>query len=91
MTVVLILSSYIRLQPRHKYFDFCFKGDEFIKANACNKLTVIADQIRYLQEQARKVRASAKHKYTHVYVRIKLILFLCCCFFLGFRGGEERC
>lgn len=26
------------------------KGDEFVKANACNKLTVIADQIRYLQE-----------------------------------------
>lgn len=33
------------------------QGDEFVKANACNKLTVIADQIRYLQEQARKVRA----------------------------------
>ena len=34
----------------------CFlKGDDFIKANACNRLTVIADQIRYLQEQARKV------------------------------------
>lgn len=32
------------------------QGDDFIKANACNKLTVIADQIRYLQEQARKVR-----------------------------------
>lgn len=36
-----------------------FQGDDFIKANACNKLTVIADQIRYLQEQARKVRAEA--------------------------------
>lgn len=36
------------------------KGDEFIKANACNKLTVIADQIRYLQEQARKVLEEAK-------------------------------
>ncbi|TNM88304.1 hypothetical protein fugu_004558 [Takifugu bimaculatus] len=36
------------------------KGDDFIKANACNKLTVIADQIRYLQEQARKVLQDAK-------------------------------
>ncbi|KAM9859527.1 uncharacterized protein C1orf50 homolog [Aulostomus maculatus] len=36
------------------------KGDDFIKANACNKLTVIADQIRYLQEQARKVLEEAK-------------------------------
>ncbi|XP_039365488.1 uncharacterized protein C1orf50 homolog [Mauremys reevesii] len=31
------------------------KADEFIRANACNRLTVIAEQIRYLQEQARKV------------------------------------
>uniref|UniRef100_A0A8D0GG09 Chromosome 1 open reading frame 50 n=1 Tax=Sphenodon punctatus TaxID=8508 RepID=A0A8D0GG09_SPHPU len=30
-------------------------ADEFIQANACNRLTVIAEQIRYLQEQARKV------------------------------------
>ncbi|KAK7907417.1 hypothetical protein WMY93_016029 [Mugilogobius chulae] len=36
------------------------KGDDFIRANACNKLTVIADQIRYLQEQARKVLEEAK-------------------------------
>ncbi|XP_041837695.1 uncharacterized protein C1orf50 homolog isoform X1 [Melanotaenia boesemani] len=36
------------------------KGDDFIKANACNKLTVIADQIRYLQEQARKTLEEAK-------------------------------
>ncbi|XP_033977666.1 uncharacterized protein C1orf50 homolog [Trematomus bernacchii] len=36
------------------------RGDDFIKANACNKLTVIADQIRYLQEQARKVLEDAK-------------------------------
>ncbi|CAK6975843.1 uncharacterized protein C1orf50 homolog [Scomber scombrus] len=36
------------------------KGDDFIKANASNKLTVIADQIRYLQEQARKVLEEAK-------------------------------
>lgn len=32
------------------------QGDDFVKANACNKLTVIADQIKYLQEQAKKVR-----------------------------------
>ncbi|XP_064028432.1 uncharacterized protein C1orf50 homolog isoform X1 [Pogoniulus pusillus] len=31
------------------------QGDEFIRANACSKLTVIAEQIRSLQEQARKV------------------------------------
>lgn len=36
------------------------KADEFVRANACNKLTVIADQIRYLQEQARKVLEEAK-------------------------------
>lgn len=36
------------------------KGDDFVKANAGNKLTVIADQIRYLQEQARKVLVEAK-------------------------------
>ncbi|KAB5537220.1 hypothetical protein PHYPO_G00116340 [Pangasianodon hypophthalmus] len=36
------------------------KGDEFVRANACNRLTVIADQIRYLQEQARKVLEEAK-------------------------------
>ncbi|KAM4588847.1 uncharacterized protein C1orf50 homolog [Odontesthes bonariensis] len=36
------------------------KGDDFVKANACNKLTVIADQIRYLQEQARKALEEAK-------------------------------
>ncbi|XP_069134187.1 uncharacterized protein C1orf50 homolog [Argopecten irradians] len=31
------------------------QADEFVKATAGSKLTVIADQIRYLQEQARKV------------------------------------
>ncbi|XP_030363991.1 uncharacterized protein C1orf50 homolog [Strigops habroptila] len=31
------------------------QADDFIRANACNKLTVIAEQIRHLQEQARKV------------------------------------
>ncbi|XP_063173565.1 uncharacterized protein C1orf50 homolog [Candoia aspera] len=36
------------------------KADEFVRANACNRLTVIADQIRYLQEQARKVLEDAK-------------------------------
>lgn len=36
------------------------KGDDFVKANACNKLTVIADQIKYLQEQAKKVLDDAK-------------------------------
>lgn len=36
------------------------KADEFTRANACNKLTVIADQIRYLQEQAKKVLEDAR-------------------------------
>ncbi|XP_057286759.1 uncharacterized protein C1orf50 homolog [Pezoporus wallicus] len=31
------------------------QADDFIRANACNKLTIIAEQIRCLQEQARKV------------------------------------
>lgn len=44
----------------------CLQGDDFIKANACNKLTVIADQIRYLQEQARKVRPRSKSIHTHM-------------------------
>jgi len=36
------------------------RGDDFVRANAGSKLTVIADQIRYLQEQARKVLEDAK-------------------------------
>ncbi|XP_008070790.1 uncharacterized protein C1orf50 homolog [Carlito syrichta] len=36
------------------------KADEFIRANATNKLTVIAEQIQYLQEQARKVLEDAR-------------------------------
>ncbi|XP_007526187.1 uncharacterized protein C1orf50 homolog [Erinaceus europaeus] len=35
------------------------KADEFIRANATNKLTVIAEQIQHLQEQARKVLEDA--------------------------------
>ncbi|XP_040144416.1 uncharacterized protein C1orf50 homolog isoform X1 [Ictidomys tridecemlineatus] len=35
------------------------KADEFIRANATNKLTVIAEQIQYLQEKARKVLEDA--------------------------------
>lgn len=31
------------------------QADDFVKATAGSKLTVIADQIKYLQEQARKV------------------------------------
>lgn len=36
------------------------KADEFTKATAGSKLIVIADQIRYLQEQAKKVLEEAK-------------------------------
>ncbi|XP_047420559.1 uncharacterized protein C1orf50 homolog isoform X3 [Sciurus carolinensis] len=35
------------------------EADEFIRANATNKLTVIAEQIQHLQEQARKVLEDA--------------------------------
>ncbi|XP_064534765.1 uncharacterized protein C1orf50 homolog [Pseudopipra pipra] len=31
------------------------QADDFVRANACSKLAVIAEQIRHLQEQARKV------------------------------------
>ncbi|XP_063001201.1 uncharacterized protein C1orf50 homolog [Elgaria multicarinata webbii] len=34
-------------------------ADDFVRANACNRLTVIAEQIRYLQEQAKKVLEDA--------------------------------
>jgi hypothetical protein len=37
------------------FFTFCSQADEFTRATACSKLTIIADQIKYLQEQARKV------------------------------------
>lgn len=36
------------------------KADEFIRANATNMLTVIAEQIQHLQEQARKVLEDAR-------------------------------
>ncbi|XP_077567868.1 uncharacterized protein C1orf50 homolog [Stigmatopora nigra] len=36
------------------------KGDDFIKANTCNKLSIIADQIRYLQGVAKNVLEEAK-------------------------------
>merc|ERR1712062_479002 len=36
------------------------KADQFVRANAGNKLTVIADQMKYLQEQARKALEEAK-------------------------------
>ncbi|XP_067826729.1 uncharacterized protein C1orf50 homolog [Heptranchias perlo] len=36
------------------------KADDFVRANACNRLTVIAEQIQYLQEKARKVLEEAK-------------------------------
>lgn len=36
------------------------KGDEFVRANVTNKLTVIAEQIQYLQDKARQVLEEAK-------------------------------
>nr|XP_047910955.1 uncharacterized protein C1orf50 homolog [Anser cygnoides] len=41
-------------QPRSS-----LQAGDFVRANACNRLTVIAEQIRYLQEQARKVLEEA--------------------------------
>ncbi|XP_013775484.1 uncharacterized protein C1orf50 homolog [Limulus polyphemus] len=38
-------------------------ADSFTKANACSKLTVIAEQVRFLQEQARKVLEEAKSNF----------------------------
>ncbi|KAM7139039.1 uncharacterized protein C1orf50 homolog isoform 2-T2 [Macrochelys suwanniensis] len=44
------------------------QADEFIRANACNRLTVIAEQIRYLQEQARKEwGTSCPHEFLGAY------------------------
>lgn len=37
----------------------CFQADEFTRANAVNKLSIIVDQIRYLQEKAREVLEEA--------------------------------
>jgi len=36
------------------------KADQFVRANAGNKLTMIAEQMKYLQEQARKALEEAK-------------------------------
>uniref|UniRef100_UPI00358E610A uncharacterized protein C1orf50 homolog n=1 Tax=Myxine glutinosa TaxID=7769 RepID=UPI00358E610A len=36
------------------------KADDFVRANTCNKLSVIAEQIHFLQEKARKVLEEAK-------------------------------
>lgn len=52
---IFIVASEFRILNGKQIDFFFFQGDEFTRANACNKLTVIADQIRYLQEQARKV------------------------------------
>lgn len=36
------------------------KADEFTKSSACNKLQVIAEQVRFLHEQARRILEEAK-------------------------------
>ncbi|XP_072100833.1 uncharacterized protein C1orf50 homolog [Mobula birostris] len=36
------------------------KADDFVRANATNKLTMIAEQIQYLQDKARKVLEEAR-------------------------------
>ncbi|XP_046741858.1 uncharacterized protein C1orf50 homolog [Diprion similis] len=42
------------------------KADNFVKANACNKLQIIAEQMKFLQKQAENVLLEAKqHTYLH--------------------------
>lgn len=36
------------------------KADDFTRSNVCNKLQVIAEQVRFLHEQARKILEEAK-------------------------------
>ena len=36
------------------------KADDFTRSNVCNKLQVIAEQVRFLQEQARKILEETK-------------------------------
>lgn len=42
---------------------FLSQANDFIRANACSKLTVIAEQIRHLQEQAQKVSKDGQKAY----------------------------
>lgn len=51
------------------------KADEFTRANACSKLTVIAEQVRFLQEQARRVLEESRRnaKLHHVACNFKKI------------------
>ena len=46
-------------------FYFHIQADEFTKATAGGKLMVIADQIKYLQEQARKVGAILNYYFNY--------------------------
>ncbi|XP_012264022.2 uncharacterized protein C1orf50 homolog isoform X1 [Athalia rosae] len=42
------------------------KADDFVKANACNKLQIIAEQMKFLQKQAENVLQEAKQNtYLH--------------------------
>ena len=36
------------------------KADDFTKASACNKLQVIAEQVKFLHDQARRILEEAK-------------------------------
>ena len=36
------------------------KADDFTRSNVCNKLQVIAEQVRFLHEQARKILEETK-------------------------------
>ena len=48
---------FIYISEMSEYCDIVslLQADDFVKATASSKLTVIAEQVRFLQEQARKV------------------------------------
>uniref|UniRef100_A0A7M4F953 Chromosome 1 open reading frame 50 n=2 Tax=Crocodylus porosus TaxID=8502 RepID=A0A7M4F953_CROPO len=67
------------------------QADEFIRANACNKLTVIAEQIRYLQEQARKVLDEANRDADLHHVACNFVKKPGSIYYLYQRESGQRC
>nr|XP_060614732.1 uncharacterized protein C1orf50 homolog [Anolis sagrei ordinatus] len=66
------------------------KADDFVRANACNRLTVIAEQIRYLQEQARKVLEAASRDADLHHVSCNFVKRPGSIYFLYKRGNGQR-
>ena len=54
-----ILGCYLE----HIVIVILFQADQFVHANASNKLQVIAEQIRFLQNQARRVLEETRDSY----------------------------